>query len=72
MGIYLLLILGLTCVFVGCNSELTAPDGSIGQFQQSVGDLQADTTYYWKLIAYPQAIEEFYSETTVFNFHTSR
>lgn len=63
-------VLSISVMFAGCVDEISAPQNSVDLISRTIEGLQADTTYYWKLIAYPQGNSGFYSETVVQRFRT--
>ncbi len=70
---YLVLIIVLLVVFglQSCSPETTSPSGdNIIEFTQTVEDLQPCTTYYWKIIAQAEGINNFFSETITYSFST--
>ncbi len=70
---YLIFIIVMLVVFglQSCSLETTSPSNNdVIEFMQTVEDLQPGTTYYWKIIAQAEGIDNFFSETVTYYFTT--
>jgi penicillin V acylase-like amidase (Ntn superfamily) len=57
---------------LACNSDISAPlNDELNQISRTLENLQADTTYYWKVVSYAERGAHFFSESTVQTFRTT-
>ena len=71
----LILFLVITILFfsgVNCRDKITSPDpeAEVHEISMTIENLENNTLYYWKVVAHPEATNEFYSESTVRTFST--
>ena len=70
---FLLIATALVVLFLfnNCTEEITAPDESgIEEISTTIINLERNTTYYWKVMANPEASNNFSSESLVHHFIT--
>jgi len=68
----LLTVLVVILILLSCSQNSTSPsDNDIIEFSQTVENLEPNTTYYWKIIAYPEGTDNFLSETVTYSFTTN-
>jgi len=57
---------------LSCHDKITSPDpeAEVHEISMTIENLEKNTLYYWKVIAHPEATDEFHSESVVRTFST--